>query len=84
MCPPPPPLTDATLTGVSWLYPAKTWALLKRDDCYTVTLLVLLLCACRILQSESEALACEDSVVLDLPQLLDMLLGQAVALRCDS
>jgi hypothetical protein len=37
--------------------------------------------ACRILQSESEALACEDSVVLDLPQLLDLRIGQAVALR---
>jgi hypothetical protein len=43
------------------------------------------MCWCRrILQSESEALSSDDSVVLNLPALLDVRLGEAVQLRCGS
>jgi hypothetical protein len=42
---------------------------------------LLLVCLCRILQTESEALSCDDGVLLDLNQLLDIRLQQAVALR---
>jgi hypothetical protein len=69
-------VTHPVLVGITFVCMCVLRARIHNPVCDCLCIVVP-----RILQSESEALSSDDSVVLNLPALLDVRLAEAVQLR---